>query len=132
MAELMPMCSACFTASLLSCERPPAKRRKARRVDEAEEGDGGQYFLLAEWCLPFQRCAGDGAQEVDGDGLYFQLAQCEGEFDALLHALAHADDAAAADVHAYIAGGLQGAQLLFLRVRAAQLGKVGGAVSRLQ
>ena len=38
----------------------------------------------------------------------------------------HADDAAAADVHAYIAGGLQGAQLLFLRVRAAQLGKVGG------
>ena len=29
MAELMPMCSACFTASLLSCERPPAKRRKA-------------------------------------------------------------------------------------------------------
>ena len=68
----------------------------------------------------------DGAQEVDGDGLYFQLAQCEGEFDALLHALAHADDAAAADVHAYIAGGLQGAQLLFLRVRAAQLGKVGG------
>ena len=51
----------------------------------------------------------------------FQLAQCEGEFDALLHALAHADDAAAADVHAYIAGGLQGAQLLFLR--AVQLGE---------
>ena len=102
------------------------KAEESRRVDEAEEGDGGQYFLLAEWCLPFQRCAGDGAQEVDGDGLYFQLAQCEGEFDALLHALAHTDDAAAADVHAYVAGGLQGAQLLFLRVRAAQLGKVGG------
>ena len=62
---------------------------------------------------------GMGRQEVDGDGLYFQLAQCEGEFDALLHVLAHADDAAAADVHAYVAGGLQGAQLLFLRVRAA-------------
>ena len=67
------------------------KAEESCRVDEAEEGDGGQYFLLAEWRLPFQRCAGDGAQEVDGDGLYFQLAQCEGEFDTLLHALAHTD-----------------------------------------
>ena len=66
------------------------------------------------------------AEQVDGDGLHSQLFQGKGELDTLFHRLAHTDDAAAADVHAYVAGGLQGAQLLFLRVRAAQLGKVGG------
>ena len=123
MAELMPMCSACFTASLLSCERPPAKRRKAVGLMKRKRAMVVSISSSLSGACRSSGVPGSGAQEVDGDGLYFQLAQCEGEFDALLHALAHADDAAAADVHAYIAGGLQGAQLLFLRVRAAQLGK---------
>ena len=71
MAELMPMCSACFTGLLAQlAERPPAKRRKAARVDEAKRAMVVSISLLAEWCLPFQRCAGDGAQEVDGDGFF--------------------------------------------------------------
>ena len=66
------------------------------------------------------------AEQVDGDGLHSQLFQGKGELDTLFHRLTHTDDAAAADVHAYVAGGLQGAQLVFLRVRAAQGGEERG------
>ena len=126
MAELMPMCSACFTASLLSCERPPAKRRKAVGLMKRKRAMVVSISSSLSGACRSSGVPGMGLRRLMGMDWYFQLAQCEGEFDALLHALAHADDAAAANVHACVAGCLQGAQLVFLRVRAAQLGEVGG------
>ena len=75
----------------------------------------------------FERCALDGAEQVHGDGLYTQLAEREGQFDALLHRLAHADDAAATHVHAHAAGCLQRTYLLLLRMRGAEGGEVAGS-----
>ena len=95
-------------------------------VDEAEEGDGGEHLVIGQRGLMGERCAGDGAEQVDGDGAAAYRFQGEGELDALGHALAHADDAAAADLHPDAAGGLDGAQFLLLGVGGAEGGEVGG------
>ena len=95
-------------------------------VDEAEQGDGHQYLFFRQRRAVLQRSARNGAEQVDGNGLYPQLFQGESKLNALFHRLAHADDAAAANVHACVAGCLQGAQLVFLRVRAAQGGEERG------
>ena len=95
-------------------------------VDETEEGDGGEHLVIGQRGLMGERCAGDGAEQVDGDGVAAYLLEGEGELDALGHALAHADDAAATNLHPDAAGGLDGAQFLLLGVGGAEGGEVGG------
>ena len=56
-----------------------------------------------------------------------QVFQGKGELDALFHRFAHADDTAATDVHAHVAGGLQGVEFFLLGVCATEMGEVGGS-----
>ena len=95
-----------------------------RGVDEPEQGDGSQHFLFCQGRLCLQGGSGYGLQQVERYGADLQFFQGEGKLNALRHGFAHADDAAAADVHAYATGGSQCAQLLFLRMRGAQGGEV--------
>ena len=82
------------------------KTEVSGRIDEAEQGDGDQHLFFAQGRLVFQGCSRNGAEQVDGDGLHVQVLQGKGEFDALFHRFAHADDTAATDVHAHVAGSL--------------------------
>ena len=97
-----------------------------RGVGQAEEGDGTEDVALGEEREVGEGRAGDGGQDVDGDGADAEVAEGEGEVDAVGLAFAHTDDAAGADVHAHTAGGAEGLNLLGLGVGGAEGGEEGG------
>ena len=92
---------------------------------EAEDGDGHQYIFVADGGRVFERGARYGAEDVHGYGADTQLLQFEGQLDALLQSLTHADDAARADFEPHLLGRADGLLFLLRGVRGAEFGKVG-------
>ena len=116
----------CLSLDVLGQPLPTSgKAQGCPGVDEAEEGDGGQYLLVAQERLVFEGSAGDGGQYINRYGENVQFAQGEGQFDALLQGFAHADDASAAYLQSCLAGGTKGSDFFCLGVRGAEGGEVG-------
>ena len=64
--------------------------------DQTEQGYGMQGFERRKAAPGSERCSGDGHQKVDGNGIDIQVAKRKGHLDAVLHAFAQTEDAAAA------------------------------------
>ncbi len=96
---------------------------ESARIDQAEEGYRGEVFLLCQGGSMLQRSACNGLEYVDGDGVNIYAAEEEGKLYPLLHALAHADNAAAADAHSYPTRCANGVEFLVLGMGAAKGGE---------
>ena len=80
--------------------RPPARRSHAPGRIEPEQRDRLQRLARRERRLVAERRARPRVEQVDRHLARFELGELEREVDALLERLAHAEDAAAAQLHA--------------------------------
>lgn len=71
----------------------------AGRVDDPEQGDAAQSFLRLKRGAVGKAGAGDGGEEVDGDGINSALSQGKGEFHPLPAGFSHAEYPSGADLH---------------------------------
>ena len=99
--------------------RPPASRSHAAGQDEPEQRDRLQRLAWAERRLRVERGARAWVEQVDRHLARFELGELEREVDALLERLAHAEDAAAAQLHARVAGEAGRADPVVVAVRRA-------------
>ena len=83
--------------------RPPASRSHAPGRIEPEQRDRLQRLARRERRCVAERRARPRVEQVDRHLARFELGELEREVDALLERLAHAEDAAAAQLHAGVA-----------------------------
>ena len=108
---------------------PAGQAQPRRGQDEPEQRDRLQRLARGERRLPVERRSRTRVEQVDRDLARFQLGELEREVDALLEGLAHAEDAAAAELHARIAGEAGGADAVVVAVgRADRSGTARGTL----
>lgn len=107
---------------------PAAREPEAcGRIDETEDGDGSDDFIVRHGRTVRKRRAGNRDEEVERNRGDLEAAQPAGEVDAVRHGLAHAEESARAEFESGAAGGLKRADLVGLGVRGADLGEKVGA-----
>ncbi len=104
----------------LTSAREPDPRA---RHDQPEQRDGLQRLARREQRAVVERRAGPRVEQVDRHLARRQRRELEGEVDALLERLAHAQDPAAAQLHADFAGQASGGDAVVPRVRRADRGE---------
>ena len=87
---------------------PAAREPEAcGRIDETEDGDGSDDFIVRHGRTVRKRRAGNRDEEVERNRGDLEAAQPAGEVDAVRHGLAHAEESARAEFESGAAGGLK-------------------------
>ena len=95
--------------SLVTSGRKPSRKNMEKLCEAARYmRRKSSIQLCASLGLAFQRRSRNGLQQVQRDRGHFQISQCKSEFNPLSGCFAHADDAAATNIHSYATGGCQG------------------------
>lgn len=96
-------------------------------MDETEEGDDFEATQGRDGGLVFVGGAGDGHEEIDGDGIDADAAQFQCHFGYLGVAFAYAEESAAAHAHADAFGVFDGLDAGVVGVAGANFGEMAAA-----